>query len=641
MCGILGLVGRSLERNRLKRMLGCMRHRGPDAVGLWTTPDVTLAHVRLTILDPSAEANQPFVDSSAQVSLVFNGEIFNYLELRRRLIALGHSFQTTGDTEVLLRSYLQWGERCVHHLNGMFAFAIWNARQRSLFLARDRFGKKPLYYALLSEAILFSSELKPFLASGLIDTQTDAEAIVDYLHLNYILGPKSPLKQVRQLPPAHCARWQSGQWTNWRYWDLADSVLADRSTETASELTAQLESLLLDATRLRLFSDVPLGAFLSGGLDSSMVVAAIRRLRRGTVHTFSAGFADPAFNEEIPARHASQALGSTHHPLCIDTPLVNVLPEFVRRLDTPLGDDSAISTYLLSRWARRRVTVALTGDGADELFAGYETYRADALHRRLGTFRRPCCWLLRNLGGWLPEGGKVSRRFRMAQFAEGLRHDSLTAHFSWRQVAQPRQEGWLSGELERACRGYDPVETFRAHERRVAAAGWLDRMLYVDCQTWLADDILVKVDRASMAASLECRSPFLDYRVAEFAARLPAHLKLGRYNKEILRAVARPYLPKHTIARKKVGFNSPTVDWLRGPLREMANEVLTGGCLETLGLRRRPLLDLWQRFQRGERRHQYSVWGLLCLGLWQRHVIEETARPTVVRDELFPVHRAG
>jgi asparagine synthase (glutamine-hydrolysing) len=626
VCGILGIVGQRIERERMARMAATMRHRGPDAAGLFLWEDGAFAHRRLSILDTSSAAHQPFVDPQSRVALVFNGEIYNYLDLRRLLEAHGHVFRTMSDTEILLASYLQWGEACVDRLNGMFAFGVWDFRSRSLFLARDRFGKKPLFFSHLANGgMLFASEIKPLLASELIDPAIDPEAMIDFLNLNYILCPKTPLRSIRQLPAAHIGTWRERHWSARPYWELADSFLAERSPLRAEAAIDRLGELLEDATRQRLFSDVPLGAFLSGGVDSSTVVAMMRRGGVSNLHTFSVEFPEPEFNEGAYSRLAAKHLGTIHHPHLVDEQIADVLPDFTHRMDVPIGDDSAISTYLLSRWARERVTVALSGDGADELFAGYITYQADALHRRLGCLRRPVARLLGWLGPCLPEAGaKLSRRFRAARLEEGLSRPPAEAHFLWRQVNDRNAGiGRLETDLGFTTSGYHPIEAFRDYHERVRGADWLDRMLYVDCQTWLRDDIIVKVDRASMAASLECRAPFLDYRLAEYAARLPRRLKLhGRHRKIALRWLASRFLPRALVERKKAGFNSPTADWLRGPLRPLAEDLFLSDALENLGIRWQPhLAQTWNLFQRGAREHQYGLWGLFCLALWQRHVL--------------------
>jgi asparagine synthase (glutamine-hydrolysing) len=642
MCGILGVVGRPIAAARLRRMADCMRHRGPDAAGYVHWPTGAFAHRRLSILDTSAGANQPFTDPHQQAVLVFNGEIYNYQDLRRELGGHGHIFRTTSDTEVLLLGYLQWGEAVVERLNGMFAFAIWDYRARRLLLARDRLGKKPLYVAALPDGgLLFASELKPLLASGLVDATLDAEALVDYLQLNYILCPKTPLREIRQLPAAHVATWRAGHWQTRRYWDLADSFLAPRRRERDEDLLHELDNLLEDATRRRLFSDVPLGGFLSGGLDSSTIVALMRRLGTRDLHTFSVEFPAADFNEGAYSRLAAEFLGSQHHPRLVEDSLVDVLPQFARRMDTPLGDDSAISTYLLSRWARENVTVALSGDGADELFAGYITYQADWLHRWLRPIRWPVAFGLRCVTPWLGErGAKLSRRFRAEQLRRGLGRPALEAHFTWRQVADPADLlGRLAPDLLKAAAGYSPVHVFRDYYDRVRGADWLDRLLYVDCNTWLRDDILVKVDRASMAASLECRSPFLDYRVAEFAARLPRRLKLRGLRKKVaLRRLASRFLPPAIVHRKKAGFNSPTADWLTGPLAGMAADLFAGDTLPALGIQNKNTVRaLCESLQQGYRRHQYSLWGLFALALWQQHVRKPLANERIESDASAPV----
>jgi asparagine synthase (glutamine-hydrolysing) len=419
--------------------------------------------------------------------------------------------------------------------------------------------------------------------------------------------------------------WRDGHWQQRRYWDLAEYFLAPRLETRGDEETLNgLETLLREATARRLHSDVPLGAFLSGGVDSSTVVALMRRSRAEGLHTFSAEFSNPDFNEGDYSRAAAAHLRTEHHPRLLDVDVEDVLPRMARLMDTPLGDDSAFSTYLLSEWTRKHVTVALSGDGADELFAGYITYRADCLRRWLGPVRHLAAGVFRLLAAVAPErGAKLSRRFQLQQLARGLCCPEAEAHFLWRQVWQPGGHAdCLEPDLRATARQYGPADVFRDHYARVRGADWLDRCLYVDCQTWLPDDILIKVDRASMAASLEVRSPFLDHRVVEYAARMPRRLKMrGLRTKVGLRTLARRHLPPAIVDRKKAGFNSPTTDWLRGPLRAAAEEILRDES-GALGLRWRGGLEgTWRRFQEGDRRPQYFLWGLLMLGMWHREVL--------------------
>lgn len=649
MCGIAGIVGRPADPATLERMAEAMWHRGPDAGGVHCFVGGGLAHRRLSILDLSTSANQPWLDPDGRAAIVFNGEIYNFAELRDELKSSGERFVTTGDTEVLLRGYLRWGDRVVERLNGMFAFAIWEPARRRLFAARDRLGKKPFFYAALPDgAVAFASELKSLLASGLVDDAIDHEGLVDYLHINYVLAPRTILRHVRQLPPAHTGVWHAGRWTEKRYWDLRDSVLAPRLPLDRPQAVAELAGLLDDATRLRMRSDVPMGAFLSGGLDSSTVVAGMRRHGARGLHTFSIESALGRNQDTRFSRLAAKHLETRHHPRDVDEPSADEFGEFARRIDVPLGDDSTFSVYRLSEWTRERVTVALSGDGADEILAGYITYQADLIHRRLGAWRRPVAGLLGWLTPALPDRGKLSRRFQLQRLRQGLLADADAAHYHWRQVLDDVTAArLLDPQLAQVARRHSPLDDFRARAAEVREADWLDQHLYVDCRTWLADDILVKVDRASMAASLEVRSPFLDYRLVEYAARLPREHKLdGWRTKAALRDLAARWLPAAIIGRKKEGFNSPTAAWMRGPLREPVETLLRGGALESFGLRWHGGLDqVWEQFLAGRRDHQYALWGLTMLGLWNEHV-RQAARSTR-RDHdtttiyLPPLRKAG
>ncbi|HXY34702.1 MAG TPA: asparagine synthase (glutamine-hydrolyzing) [Planctomycetaceae bacterium] len=627
MCGIFGIVGRTAEEALVRSWIDVMRHRGPDAAGVYCAENIVLAHRRLSIVDTRASADQPFWDPSGQTAVVFNGEIYNCRELRRHLESAGHIFRTSGDTEVLLYGYIEWGAAVVERLNGMFAFALYDATEQSLFLGRDRLGKKPLFLAHLADgALAFASELKPLLACGLVDTRVDPHAIVDYLRLNYVLSPRTMLQAVTQLSPGCCGLYRHHAWRTRRYWDLADHILAPKiEPQSARAATGEFDALLADATRIRLYSDVPLGAFLSGGVDSSTVVGMMRRFRGGELFTYSVEFAAAAYDESHYSRLASRHFQTRHHPEQIGEPVADELPEFARLMDVPLGDDSSIAMFQLARHARRSVTVCLTGDGADELFAGYATYQADRLKRWINRLRLPIGGVLDALIALSFErGAKLGRKFRWQQFRRGLALSPADAHYLWREInSTGKLSGNLAQSLDGAVRDYRPLDVFREHFNRVRDADWLDRFLYVDCCTWLVDDILTKVDRTSMAASLECRSPFLDHRVVEFAARLPQPFKLSLFQgKQAVRALARRLMPRAIVDRRKSGFNSPTDVWMRGTLRAMVQDVLSSGRLESLGLPWKGGIEpLWRQFLRGERRHQYSLWGLFMLGLWEREVL--------------------
>jgi len=627
MCGIFGIAGSTVDEHRVRGWVDTMSHRGPDAAGVLSCGNVVLAHRRLSILDTSDAANQPFCGPDGRTAVVFNGEIYNYRDLRQQLHSAGHCFRTTGDTEVLLLGYLEWGESVVERLNGMFAFAIFDARDHSLFLARDRFGKKPLFVSQLpGGGLIFSSELKALLACGLVDATVDPEAVVDYLHLNYVLSPKTMLRSVRQLPAACCGRWKEGAWSTRSYWDLAESLQASKiRLKRSSEVIDQFEELLDDATKIRLYSDVPVGAFLSGGVDSSTVVSLMRRHKSDDLHTFSVEFDEAAYDEGTFSQLASRHFHTRHHREAVHAPSLDDLAEGSRLMDVPLGDDSSIPLIQLASSARRSVTVSLTGDGADELFAGYVTYQADRLRRWLRPLRTVVAPVLAAVGQSVTEqGAKRSRRFQAEQFRRGLSRGAAAAHYAWREIGGPhRLPASATTDLLSEAGDYRPCDIFRKYHKRVRHADWLDRFLYVDCRTWLTDNILVKVDRTSMAASLECRSPFLDHRVAEFAARLPRRFKIwGAAGKPAVRKLARRLLPPTIVKRRKSGFNSPTDVWLRGSLRQSAEDLLSSGSLARFGLTWHAGIEpVWRQFLAGDRRYQYSFWGLFQLALWEKHVL--------------------
>jgi asparagine synthase (glutamine-hydrolysing) len=632
MCGIAGIVGQNVAREVLERMAAAMHHRGPDAGGTAVWEDGGFAHRRLSILDLGDSGHQPLSDERQRALIVFNGEIYNYVELRDELESQGVVFRSSGDTEVLLQGYLAWGVDVLPRLNGMFAFAIWDTSRRTLFVARDRMGKKPLFTAALTGGgLALASELKALLASGLVSTDVDPAAVADYLRINYVLGPKTILKGVRQVPPGHYGLWRAGQWTVNRYWDMRTSLLAPRLSARRETLSEELGALLDDAVRLRMRSDVPMGAFLSGGLDSSTIVATMRGLGADRLHTFSVESALHRNEDTYFSRRAAQHLRTIHHARAVNAPTLEDLAEFAWRADVPLGDDSTYSVYELSRWTKGHVTVALSGDGADEIFAGYPTYKADWLHRRLGPARGIAAAMLR-LG--LPLVGdhsaKLSRRFKLQRLCQGLRATADRAHYGWREVLGPDGVAAIvDPQHRRAIASNGACEAFEKYASEARGADWLDGHLYVDCQTWLVDDILAKVDRASMAASLEVRSPFLDYRVVEFAARLPREHKLdGWRTKTLLRDLAQKRLPSEFIRRGKEGFNSPTTPWMQTKLRPVVEEVLSSGDLAPFGVEWAGGVEtMWRQFLAGRREYQYSLWGLFMLGLWRREVLGRASIP--------------
>lgn len=568
MCGIAGIVDpKRLVADTdpaLKAMARAIAHRGPDGEGLWhdDTLGIHLAHRRLAVIDLSNAAAQPMTGPSGAV-IVFNGEIYNYVELRQRLESLGHVFKTQSDTEVLLAAFEQWDEACLEHLIGMFALAIWQPSRRRVFLARDRLGKKPLYLSRKGRFLAFASEPAALLALEPVKNgaSLDLRSLSDFLSLGYILSPKSIFTNIERLPAAHAASFdtESGDCRIWQYWDLSQSVTAPRRTYDAAA-RQDFSQLLHQAVKCRLQADVPLGVFLSGGLDSSAVAAVAGQ--QGSLRTFVVGFHDSSFDERPFARQTAAHLKLPIEELMVEPALGDELDQAFRRCGEPFADTSLLPTYRLNQAARQRVTVALSGDGADEILAGYPTHRADLLYRffsRLPSFaqfglERAAHHLLR------PSYRKLSFDYKVRQFLAGRGLSPERAHYWWRVVfSEAEKRRLLSPDSLAALGDYDPFESFQGHFQTVQSANFLDRSLYVDIKTWLQDDILIKADRMSMAWGLEVRSPFLDHRLVEFCARLDPKAKMNlRQQKVILRDIMAPYLPDTILKRRKQGFGAPT-----------------------------------------------------------------------------------
>jgi asparagine synthase (glutamine-hydrolysing) len=623
MCGICGVVDADRQRRPPREQLAAMtyrlRFRGPDAEGFYIGPGVGLGHRRLGVLDLTGGV-QPMSDPSGQVILCYNGEIYNFFELRRQLQSLGVVFRTTGDTEVLLHGYLRWGADVVDRLAGMFVFAVWDSRDESLVLARDRLGVKPLYWAPLANGgLIFASELSALTAGEDGRRSLNLQAVAHYLSSGYLPGDDVILDGIHRLAPGTTLTWRRGQPASTRrYWDLA-AVWAGRAPDMRSdaEIEEEFAALLETAVRQRLLSDVPLGVFLSGGLDSSTITALMRRLS-SRVETFSIGFREASYDELPWARRVARELGSTHYEEVVRGDDPALLVEIASRLDEPFADTSLIPTYTLCRMARRRVTVALSGDGGDELLAGYVTHRATRLQRWVRHLPRPLVRALNWTVNCLPENGrKVNAVFKAKQFLAGAKLSPCEAHAWWRTLAPPALVERLLHHDPRV-RGYDPFEPFRRAYREGRGLGRLDRFLYVDYRTWLVGDILIKADRASMAHGLEVRSPFLDHRLVEFCAGLPRRLKLsGRCDKVLLRRFAHGLVPRAVLHRRKAGFNSPVSHWMAGPWRELTRDTLSPAHLRSGGvLDPAVVTPLLEDHQSGRRDHGYLLFALLMFSLW-------------------------
>lgn len=567
MCGIAGFAGDFWEDDRhqtLTRMTQTLEHRGPDGSGLWLDEHVALGHRRLAIIDLSEAGAQPMIGPSGSV-ITFNGEIYNYRELRADLEAAGEIFKSDSDTEVLLRLFEREGERCLDRLIGMFAFAVWEPKRGRLFLARDRLGKKPLYYSHDGKRLAFASEIKALLELREINSRAaiDPLAVSDFLSLGYILSPKSALTNIRRLPAAHFAWFhpKSGQWSQSEYWRLEEYFLDTRLAHD-TQSRERFAALFSDAVSLRLRSDVPVGIFLSGGIDSAAVAATAAALNPNGTQAFSVGFKEDSFDESTYAELVARHLGIPFTRLDNPSAETDLLRQLMHFTDEPFADTSIMPTWQLNKSARRHVTVGLTGDGADEILAGYPTYRADAYYRLTRHLPNYAMRGLSSLAGYIlkPSYRKVGWDFKMQQFLKGHGKTPERAHYWWRVVFSEEEKRHIMGsDLLKACTDYDPFDSFHGYFQKVKGASFLDQTLFVDIKTWLQDDILVKADRMSMAASLEVRSPFLDHRLVELAARLAPSAKMdARCQKVILKETMANRLPSSIIGRRKAGFGAPT-----------------------------------------------------------------------------------
>ncbi len=643
MCGIAGFVlpGPSPSRGeleaRLWAMLAPLRHRGPDDEGVWLDGHAGLAHARLSIIDLSPAAHQPMPSADGNAWITYNGEIYNYEEVRRDLAALGYPFRSRSDTEVIVNGWQAWGPKVFTRLRGMFALAIWDKRARRLILARDRIGKKPLYYARTAGALLFGSEIKALLTWPGLERRPDLSAIDRYLGLGYVPAPMTAFAGIRKLPAAHYLTIEAAPDGTLaepeivRYWRLPTPQPAPRPRPVA-ELRRELVALLEEAVRLRLVSDVPLGAFLSGGVDSSAVVAMMARAAGGRVKTFSIGFAAKEYDETRYARLVAERYGTDHEEFVVEPDAVAVLPRLAWHYGEPFADPSAIPTYYVAQLARRKVTVALTGDGGDECFLGYRRYQA---MRYLSLLDRWPRWGRNRLAQALalaPQ--KLQRRYRFPQI-----RDVLTA--SERQPARryaptilyfaDRDKEELYGEAMACAADGSGADLFEPYfDEADNLVGGANR---ADIHTYLPDDLMVKVDVASMAHGLESRAPLLDHVLMEWAAALPVEVKFaGGVTKALFKSAMEPYLPREILYRPKRGFSCPIDQWFRHELRDLAYDTLLSQRARDRGLLRpdyvRRLLD---EHCGGRWNHHTRLWELLMLELWFEMWVDAPADCAVLR----------
>jgi asparagine synthase (glutamine-hydrolysing) len=624
MCGIAGISGPELTENEesrdlIARMLGAVEHRGPDDEGHYIDPGVAMGMRRLAIID-LATGRQPISNEDGSIWIVFNGEIYNYRELRELLLARGHKLRTRTDTETIAHLYEDEGERCVERLRGMFAFAIWDRRERSLFLARDRVGKKPLHYAMAGRALVFGSEIKSLLQHPGVKREVNLQAISDFLSFGYVPDPATAFTGVRKLPPGHTLTFKDGLIYTRRYWDFDYSRESDGRGHDAREedYVERLRELIAESVRVRLESDVPLGAFLSGGIDSSLVVAMMAREMK--VKTFSIGFPESGFDELRYARIAARHFGADHHEFVVKPDVCRLVEEIVWHHDEPFADVSSVPTYIVSKMAREHVTVALSGDGGDEVFGGYERYVVDRRrqrYERIPNFLRRA--LLRTARA-LPQGAYGKRFLRNIALEPAARYVDSVSYFD-----RDSQLNLFSEDARLALAGYDPARRFEQMFAAPATRSRLERLLFLDSKTYLPGDILVKVDRMSMANSLETRAPLLDHHLIEFAQTIPASFKLrGLETKYILKRAAMGLIPEEIIRRPKQGFDVPIRRWFNHELREMLDDTLNDRRARERGeFNHRAVLAILDEHRRGARDHSRQLWGLLTLELWRRAFIDQ------------------
>jgi asparagine synthase (glutamine-hydrolysing) len=614
MCGIAGWIG-TRNPETLNRMRAALRHRGPDEEGEYVRDEVTLIHQRLSIID-LASGQQPMSSEDGRYTLVYNGEVYNYLALRDYLESKGHVFRTKSDTEVVLRLYMELGADCCAQLQGMFAFVVWDRDERRLFLARDRIGIKPLFYTECDGGLVFGSELNTVLAHHSVERTLDTTGLDHYLTFMYVPAPRTIIKGVHKLQPGHTLTWKDGRTEIRRYWRLP-SAAASCDWSSEQEGSEQLEAMLQEAVGCRLMSEVPLGAYLSGGLDSSLVVGMMSRASRQAVSTFSVGFEERGFDERPYSQLIAKTFSTDHHELVVGHHSADEFPGIIRALDEPVADSAAIPTFFMAEVTKPNVTVVLTGEGADELFAGYSHYKLLSWFDRLAWASpgRAGRWVAKMFGS-----GRLGRGF---EYVGSLRNRA-GAYLALKSVFTPAEKASLySSGLRDGTRTITPPEAIVEQYLKRDDGDYLNQLLRLDMATWLADDLLVKVDRMTMAHAVEARVPFLDHRVVDAVMRMPAEWKLrGAVGKHLLRDVAARIIPQSIVERKKTGFAVPVGQWAAGEMGEWVAELLGAESVRNRGLfEPKAVAKLVGRsgytmFQRRQ------LWTLLTLEMWCRENLD-------------------
>ncbi|HYE69977.1 MAG TPA: XrtA/PEP-CTERM system amidotransferase [Aquabacterium sp.] len=639
MCGITGLFDtrgqRAIDRDALQRMNDSQLHRGPDEGSLYTEPGLGLGHRRLSIID-IATGQQPLFNADKTIAIVFNGEIYNYQSLMAELQGQGYAFHTKSDTECIVHAWEEWGERCVDRLRGMFAFALWDRNKQTFFMARDRLGVKPMFYGVLDDGLLaFGSELKSVLAyqhaGARLSRELDPLAVEEYFALGYVAEPRTIFKGALKLPPASTLTWRRGEPMPQPkvYWDVRFSL---DNQVTAEDACAELRHRLDESVKLRMIAEVPLGAFLSGGVDSSAVVASMAQVSTEPVNTCSIGFDDPQFNESAFAQTVAERYQTRHHLEVVKSDDFDLIDTLARLYDEPYADSSAIPTYRVCQLARKRVTVALSGDGGDESFGGYRRYRMHLMEERMRSalphgVRRPIFGLL---GKVYPKADWAPRVFRAKTTFEGMARSSVEAYFHSVSILRgPMRDELFSPRFKTEIAGYDARKVFERHAAHANTDDPLALIQYLDLKTYLVGDINTKVDRASMAHSLEVREPLMDHPLVEWLATLPSSLKVrGQEGKFLLKKAMEPRLSDDILYRPKMGFAVPLARWFRGPLKQRVRDAILGPRLaETGWFNRAYLQHLVEAHQSGARDYSAPLWTLLMFEAFLRNVVDEAPAP--------------
>lgn len=629
MCGIAGYfnsnkqVSSKYNSALIGRMCDAIAHRGPDDQGYFVNDDgATLGHRRLSIIDLKT-GQQPITNEDSSVWIVFNGEIYNYRELRSQLLSNGHRFTTNTDTEVIVHLYEEEGEACVEKLRGIFAFAIYDKHKRQLFLARDHVGVKPLYYALVGSEIIFGSEIKAILQHPALTREVNLEAISGFLTFGYVPDPDTAFLGIKKLAPGHTLTFKDGKIRSTKYWDINHSE--NSTVRTEADYVEELREHLTDAVRSQLMSDVPLGAFLSGGIDSSTVVALMAGEMNQPVKTFSIGFNEASFDELKFARVTAKHFGTDHHEFVVTPDVCQIIEEVVWHHDEPFADVSSVPTYMVSKLASEHVKVVLSGDGSDELFAGYNRYAQD---RRKERFEKIPKFVRQNILN--PLSHALPRRAYGKNFVRNISLNPASRYVDSISFFHPELlHEILSRQTQQALQHHDPALAFTQIYAESPNADHTARMLYLDTKTYLPGDILAKVDRMSMAHSLESRVPFLDHQLIEFAANIPSNLKLkGLTTKHILKQAVKGLIPDHVIFRRKQGFSVPIREWFKRDLRAMLHDILLDRkTIERGYFNEHAISSILKEHESGRRNYDRHLWGLLTLELWHRAFIDRQPQP--------------